>query len=256
MAFEESFLVVDGCRIRLRRGGAGAPMLYLHGADGAPVIQPFMNTLASRYDLLVPEHPGFGQSDEIDWLENIHDLAYFYLDLLDHLKLPEVHLVGSSIGGWLAMEIAVRDPSRVRSMTLVGPAGIRLPDAQPGDIFLWSHEQMVSNLFHNPAIVERVLALPVSEADQDIRLKNRHTTALLAWEPRLHDPHLSKWLHRAKMPVRIVWGAQDKVMPPACGKRLAELMPNATLQLIDQCGHLPQIEHPDAFCAAVAEVAR
>ena len=120
MAFEESFLVVDGCRIRLRRGGAGAPMLYLHGADGAPVIQPFMNTLASRYDLLVPEHPGFGQSDEIDWLENIHDLAYFYLDLLDHLKLPEVHLVGSSIGGWLAMEIAVRDPSRVRSMTLVG----------------------------------------------------------------------------------------------------------------------------------------
>ena len=256
MAFEETFLTVKGCRIRLRRSGSGPSMVYLHGADGAALIAPFMTKLSEQYDLLVPEHPGYGQSEEIDWLENIHDLAYFYLDLFDHLKLGEIHLVGSSIGGWLAMEIAVRNPERIRSMTLVGPAGIRAPGAQPGDIFLWSHEQLVANLFHSRAIVERVLALPVTEADQDIRLKNRHTTALLAWEPRLHDPHLAKWIHRANMPVRIVWGAQDKVMPLAWGQKLVELMPHASLQVFDQCGHLPQIEYPEAFCAAVAEVAK
>ncbi len=256
MSFEESFLTVAGCRIRLRRAGNGPAMVYLHGADGAALIQPFMHQLAERYQLFVPEHPGFGQSDETPWLENIHDLAYFYLDLFDHLKLSELHLVGSSIGGWLAMEIAVRDPRRIRSMTLVGPAGVRTPDSQPGDIFLWSREQLIKNLFHNPALIEKVLALPVTEADQDIQLKNRHTTALLAWEPRLHDPHLSKWLHRANMPVKILWGAQDKVIPPAWGKRLAELMPRARLQIVEQCGHLPQVEHPEIFCTAVAEVAR
>lgn len=256
MSFEESFLTVKDCRIRLRRSGKGPSMVYLHGADGAALIAPFMTRLAEHYDLLIPEHPGYGQSQETDWLENIHDLAYFYLDLFDHLQLKEVHLVGSSIGGWLAMEIAVRSPERIRSMTLVGPAGIRVPEAQPGDIFLWSHEQLVGNLFHNSATVERVLAVPVTEADQDIRLKNRHTTALLAWEPRLHDPHLAKWLHRAKMPVRLIWGAQDKVIPLACGHKLAELLPNASLQVLDQCGHLPQIEYPDLFCAAVSEVAK
>lgn len=256
MSFEESFLTLNDCRIRLRRSGSGPTMVYLHGADGAAQIAPFMNKLAERYDLLIPEHPGYGQSDETPWLENIHDLAYFYLDLFDHLELGPVHLVGSSIGGWLAMEIAVRSPQRIRSMTLVGPAGIRVPGVQPGDIFLWSHEQLVRNLFYDPALADRVLSLPVAEADQDIRLKNRHTTALLAWEPRLHDPHLHKWLHRADMPVRIVWGAQDKVMPLACGERLAQLMPHARLQVIDQCGHLPQIEYPDIFCAAVADAAK
>jgi len=251
MSFQETFITINDCRVRIRRKGQGTPMIYLHGADGAAMIQPFMETLAEKYDLIVPEHPGFGQSDETPWLENMHDMAYFYLDLLDHLQLPAVHLVGSSLGGWLAMEIAIRAPHRVKSMFLSAPAGVRVANDPPGDIFLWSPEQMARNLFHNQALAEKVLAIPLSEEDQNIRLKNRHTTALLAWEPRLHDPCLHKWLHRVKMPVSILWGAQDKIMPLACGEKLKSHMPHAHLQVIDQCGHLPQIEHPGAFCAAV-----
>jgi pimeloyl-ACP methyl ester carboxylesterase len=214
-----------------------------------------METLAQGYDLIVPEHPGFGQSDETPWLENMHDLAYYYLDLLDHLQLPAVHLVGSSLGGWLAMEIAIRAPHRVKSMLLSAPAGVRVPNDPPGDIFLWTPEQMARNLFHNQDLAEKVLAIPLSEDDQNIRLKNRHTTALLAWEPRLHDPCLHKWLHRANMPVTILWGAQDKIMPLACGEKIKSHLPNARLQVIDQCGHLPQIERPGVFCAAVQHIA-
>jgi len=91
MSFQETFITLKECRVRIRRKGQGTPMIYLHGADGAAMIQPFMETLAQSYDLIVPEHPGFGQSDETPWLENMHDLAYFYLDLLDHLQLPAVH---------------------------------------------------------------------------------------------------------------------------------------------------------------------
>src|SRR5258705_8920315 len=99
MAFSQRFIEVDGCRISLRRGGSGEPLLYLHGASGVPAVLPFMEKLAQRFDVLLPEHPGFGASDEPEWLENILDLAYFYLDVLARLQLRRVHLVRSSPRG-------------------------------------------------------------------------------------------------------------------------------------------------------------
>jgi pimeloyl-ACP methyl ester carboxylesterase len=256
MPFEDSFVTVDGCRTHLRRGGRGPAMLYLHGANGAPAVQPFMETLAADFDLIVPEHPGFGLSDEPAWLENMHDLAYFYLDLLDQLELPSVHLVGSSLGGWLAMEMAVRQPKRFPSMVLIGAAGIRVPDAQSGDIFLWSAEQTTRNIFFDQALAEKMLSVPPTPEQQDTQLKNRHTTALLGWQPRLYDPYLHKWLHRLQMPVKLVWGAQDKVMPVAFGHALKALIPNAELEILENCGHLPQAEKPREFCACVKQLAQ
>ncbi|HEX9397958.1 MAG TPA: alpha/beta hydrolase, partial [Burkholderiales bacterium] len=140
---------LDGCRVHLRRGGTGKPLLFLHGASGAPAIMPFMETLAGRFDVLVPEHPGYGQSDEPEWLENIHDMAYFYLDFLKQLNLSDVVLIGNSMGGWIAMEMAVRDTSRLASLVLVGPAGIAAPGVRPADIFLMPPEVLIRNLFHN-----------------------------------------------------------------------------------------------------------
>lgn len=242
--FQESFPSIDGCRTHLQRGGKGPALLYLHGANGVPAVPEFARQLAQDFDVLVPEHPGFGQSDEPAWLEDMHDLAYFYLDLLDQLQLPQVHLIGSSLGGWLAMEMAVREPSRFTSLVLVGSAGIRIPEAQPGDIFLWTPEQAAANVYHDPALAAQVLAHPL---DTDTRLKNAHTTAALAWGPRLHDPKLHKWLHRLRMPVQIAWGEQDKVMPLPYAYALQKLIPHASVEIFSDCGHLPQIEKSAEF---------
>ena len=125
MIFKQGFVDVDGCRISLRRGGSGPPLLFLHGASGAPAILPFMEKLAQRFEVLVPEHPGYGLSDEPAWLDNIHDVAYFYLDFLKSLNLQKTILIGSSLGGWIAMEMAVRDTSRIKSLVLVSPAESR-----------------------------------------------------------------------------------------------------------------------------------
>ena len=206
MKFSQSFVEVDGCRVNLRRGGGGQPLLYLHGASGAPVIMPFMERLAERFEVLVPEHPGYGLSDEPGWLENIHDAAYFYLDFLEQLRLENVVVVGSSMGGWMAMELAVRDTSRLASLVLVAPAGISAPGVQPADIFLMSAEELVRNLFFDQRLAEARLAEPLTPEALDIALKNKHTTARLAWEPRLHDPFLPKWLHRIDVPVKIKIG--------------------------------------------------
>src|SRR5271170_6468461 len=138
--FSTSVLAVRGCRIRLMRGGAGSPLVVLHGASGANV-QPFMQQLSQKFDVIAPEHPGFGDSDTPDWLDNIHDLAYFYLDLLDELKLNGVHLVGNSLGGWIAAELAVRNTQRLASLTLAGSAGLDVPGVKQMDSFLTSDEE-------------------------------------------------------------------------------------------------------------------
>ncbi len=109
--YSTSVVAVRGCRIRLMRGGAGDPLIYLHGASGASWL-PFLQTLSKHFDVIAPEHPGFGESDTPDWLDTIHDLAYFYLDLFDALQLTDVHLVGNSLGGWIAAELAVRSTAQ------------------------------------------------------------------------------------------------------------------------------------------------
>lgn len=253
MNFSDGFLDVNGCKTHLRRGGSGAPLLYLHGASGAPAIMPFMEKLAARFDVFVPEHPGFGLSEEPEWLENIHDLAYFYLDFLRKLDLRGVTLIGSSLGGWTALEIAVRDASRLASLVLIGPAGISVPGVHPADTFLWPEDELARNLFHDHKFAEQRLAQPQTPEAIELSLKNRHTTARLAWEPRMHDPYLPKWLHRIEVPVKIVWGAQDKILPVAFAHEFKRLIPHAELHIVEGAGHLPQAEKPDLFCELVCK---
>ena len=248
MTFTDTFVEVDGCRTHLRRGGSGEPLLFLHGASGAPVVMPFMEKLAQRFDVLVPEHPGYGLSDEPEWLENIHDVAYFYLGFLKKLDLKNTLVVGSSMGGWIAMEMAVRDTSRIKSLVLVSPAGIAAPGVRPADIFLMPPEEVVKNLFFDQKLAQARLAQP---ENVDISLKNRHTTARLAWEPRLHDPFLPKWLHRIDVPVKIIWGREDRIIPVGFVKEYQRLLPKAQVHILENTGHLPHAEKADEFVELV-----
>ncbi|HYJ44927.1 MAG TPA: alpha/beta fold hydrolase, partial [Xanthobacteraceae bacterium] len=117
-----STISIRDCRIRVMRGGSGSPMLFLHGGGGAGTWLPFMSRLAATFDVIVPEHPGFGGSDTPPWLDTVPDLANFYLDFFEELGLDGVHLVGQSLGGWVAAELAVRNTSRLASLTLVAAA--------------------------------------------------------------------------------------------------------------------------------------
>ena len=126
MGAPEDLIEINGNPILLRRKGAGDPLLFLHGAGGIPAWLPFFDQLAERFDLLVPDHPSYGASPTPDWLDSVGDLGYFYLDFLEALDLTEVHVIGQSLGGWIALEMAVRNTSRIKSLTLMAPAGIRI----------------------------------------------------------------------------------------------------------------------------------
>ena len=252
MAHRESMETVAGCRVRVMRKGEGEPLLFLHGAAGAGRWLPFMETLSASYDVIVPEHPGFGGSDTPDWLDNVGDLAFFYLDFIDHVGLEKVHLVGTSLGGWVAAELATRCSDRLRTLTLVAPAGIHVKGVKRADMFLMSPEALTQNLFHDQELAKNAPA-PANEEELLVVLKNRLTTAKLAWSPRLYNPHLRKWLHRIKVPTKIVWGENDKILPAEYGPAYRDLIPGSSLEVIPACGHLPHVEKAPAFAATVTK---
>jgi pimeloyl-ACP methyl ester carboxylesterase len=245
----DTMIAVSGCRIRVMRGGAGAPLLMLHGGGGAGIWLPCMAELAKKFDLIAPEHPGFGASDTPPWLDTVGDLANFYLDFLDQLDLNGVHLVGSSLGGWIAADLAVRNASRLASLTLIGAAGIHVPGVEQVDTFLSGEEQRVRDLFHDQELAEAVVANSERSGQEDVALKNRATTAKLTWQPRSHDPQLQKWLHRIKVPTLLIWGDHDRLFPKEYAFAYERLIPGAKVVIIPDCGHLPQVEKADEFVA-------
>jgi len=256
MPMQDSFIDIRGCKVRMLRSGKGTPLVFLHGANGLPGWLPFMETLSKHHDVIVPEHPGFGQSDTPDWLDRAGDLAYFYLDLFKHLNLGKVHLVGTSLGGWIAAELAVRNDTVLASLTLVAPAGVRVKGTQMADIFLWSPEKMSRNLVHDPEMAARMMPVEMTEAQQMLVLKNRLTTARLAWQPRLHNPDLRKWLHRVSVPTQILWGAQDQLIPASYAQAWCDLIPSSRSTIFPSCGHLPHVEVTDLYCQTLTQFIR
>jgi pimeloyl-ACP methyl ester carboxylesterase len=244
-------IAVRGCNITMMRGGAGRPLLILHGAGGMGSWAPYMADLATRHDVIVPEHPGFGASDTPDWLDNIPDLANFYLDVLDQLDLQNVDLVGFSIGGWIAAELAARNTRRLASLTLVAAAGIHVKGVEQIDTFLRNDEQRIRDMFHDPRRADEMLQHASRPELEDIHLKNRTTTAKLIWQPRGYDPHLYKWLHRIDVPTLLIWGANDRLFPKDYALAYQRLIPGSKVEIIADCGHLPQVEQRQAFVSAL-----
>jgi pimeloyl-ACP methyl ester carboxylesterase len=240
-------LDVDGCTVSYQRAGAGPPLLYLHGGFGVTGWMPWMDRLAAAHDLIVPDHPGWGRSPMPSWLDNIHDLAYFYLDFMKALGLERVHVVGHSLGGWIACEIGVRSTARLATLSLIAPAGLRAPGVQKFDIFLATREATTRAAYHDPALAERVLAQPLEGDALDVDLQNRFSTARVGWQPRLYDPHLHKWLHRIDVPVLVLWGADDRIVPLAHSAEFTSRIPGARAVVIPNCGHVPQVEQLGAF---------
>jgi pimeloyl-ACP methyl ester carboxylesterase len=245
-------VTVAGATIRLFRGGAGQPLVFLHGAGGHTGWMPFLDELSRRFLVLAPEHPGFGQSDDPPWLDDIADLAYFHLDLLAALKLDRVHLVGTSLGGWVAAEMAVRSTARLASLTLVGAVGITAGGDLIPDVFRMPEEENLRRFYADPDRAARRLG-DLDRADYRIVAKNRATVTRLAYRPRFHNPGLPQWLHRIDVPTLLLWGAADRLVPTAFGEAYRTLIPGARLVVLPDAGHAPFDEQKSAFLQAFGE---
>ncbi len=252
----ETTVPIRDCKLYLRRGGSGESMLFLHGASGVPGWAPVFQGLSDHFELLVPDHPTYGRSDGPEWLEHMNDMAMFYLDFLDELDLRNLHLVGNSLGGWLAMEIAVRNSTRLKSLTLVGSAGIRIKGKPIVDIFMMDPDDLTRALFYDQSHADAILAAELTEEQVDIQLRNRVSTARLGWQPRLFNPSLRNWLHRIRVPTHIVWGDTDRIVDPVYADELGRLIGGSEVSIIERAGHLPHFERADAFINVVLDFIR
>jgi pimeloyl-ACP methyl ester carboxylesterase len=250
----EEMIAVNGTQIRLLRGGrAGAPpLVFLHGAGGHTGWMKFLDELAEDFAVFAPEHPGFGRSDDPPWLDDIGDLAYFYLDLIEALGLDRVHLMGTSLGGWIAAELAVRNQARLASLTLVGAVGITANGRPIDDIFRMPVEENLRRFYADPERAARRLG-DMANVDMNLVAKNRATVMRLAYRPRFHNPGLATWLHRITVPTLLIWGDKDGLVPVEFGEAYRALIRGSRLVVLENAGHAPFDEQKDAFLAAFRE---
>jgi pimeloyl-ACP methyl ester carboxylesterase len=243
-----------GTEIELTKGGAGRPLLILHGPWGNPGWLRYLDQLSSDFEIYLPTHPGFGKSDRHGGLETIHDLVDFYQDFLGHFALERPALMGFSMGGWLAAELAATCPDRLGKLVLVGAAGLRVEQAKIADIFLATKPELMALMFHDAQAVEELsLIFPDAPSDEESAAAERSQimAQVLAWKPFMHNPKLPYRLHRIRNPTLVVWGRQDGVVPLPHGEAYAWAIPGAQLKVIEHCGHAPELERPAEFAAIV-----
>jgi pimeloyl-ACP methyl ester carboxylesterase len=253
-------LRVADVELELLDTGQGAaararPILFLHGGGGFSPQQPFVAPLAEKRRFVAPTHPGFGKSTLPDWLDSIDDIAHLYLELMDILQLDGIHLVGCSIGGWIAAEMATKSPERFRRIVFCGPVGVKVgpPDKLDiPDIFAMAQADALKLTFHDP---ERMKPDTAKMSDDELAamFRARETLALLTWEPWMHNPKLKRRLHRVASPTLFIRGESDGLVSEAYLDAYARLLPDARTMTIKAAGHVPQLEQPAAFAAAVLE---
>ena len=246
-AWREEHVSVAGRPVHLLRGGQGEPLLVLHRDNGYPAGQRFFDLLADRFSVYVPSLPGYHGSDPPDWtwLWNVRDLAVVLGQLLQRLGLDRVWVVGLGFGGWLGAEMATMCDRRVKGMVLVAPMGIQPTERQIYDQFLVSSEVYAQRGFSDRAKFDDAYgSLP--EYEQLERWEtDREMTSRIGWKPYMFNRSLPKLLQAVTTPALIVWGREDAVVPLECGRLYAEALPHGRLEVIDNCGHVADIERPD-----------
>jgi len=251
--FREQSLTVNGVKTAMLVGGAGEPLVFLHGG-GVFSGFDFAIPWTERFKVYIPFHPGFGASGDDPELAEMHDYVLHYLELFDQVGLERgLRLVGFSMGGWLAAELALEHRRRLAKLVLVAPAGLRDPEHPGTDLFRIPPEEVPGYLVHDFGVIARHLP---KEPDPDFvaaRYREMTTVARIAWEHPF-SRLLPRWLHRINLPTLLVWGEDDRLIPCAQSATWARLIPGAVVRTFPNAGHLVLDERPEAV-RTVAEFA-
>ena len=226
---------------------------------GEAIWLPHLQRLAERYELHVPAHPGFLTSEGIDEIRDMEDLVYHYLAYMDRMGWDSVDVLGLSLGGWIAAEIAARYPERVSRLVLAASVGIWIREKPIADMFARDSrfpERIKALLFHD--IECPAAQMMPSPADMNlpdevlINIMNAlAATAKIGWNPLMHDPRLESLLPRVRAETLVLWGAGDRLVPVDYAQKFGRLIPGARVEVIPECGHLIPLEKPEEFHRAV-----
>jgi pimeloyl-ACP methyl ester carboxylesterase len=251
VVWTDSATEAAGLKLHLSRGGRGRPVLVLHHETGTLERLPFYDALAAKHDVLVPHHPGFGKSERPEWMRNARDIAVIYRGMLSDMGLREAALVGLGFGGWIAAEMASMAPNDVSHLVLVGAMGVKPPEGDILDQAIVGYIDYARAGFHDEAAFDRVYgAAPSTEqlVEWDIC---REMSFRIAWKPYMYSQTLPHLLGSVRAPSLVVWGDDDRIVPLSAGRRYAGALPNAKLEIVENCGHCVDMEKPDALAGLI-----
>jgi pimeloyl-ACP methyl ester carboxylesterase len=235
--------------------GEGRPFLILHGGAGPLSVAGFADLLAEaeHVRVLTPTHPGFGGTPHPAALRSPGGLAATYSALLDKLDLHDVTLIGNSVGGWIAAELAIAGSSRVSRLVLVDAVGIEVPGHPVADFFALTMDQVADLSYHDPDSFRiDVAAMPA--AQREAIAGNRAALAVYAGTAML-DPTLHNRLAAVTVPTLVLWGDSDRIVDSDYGRAFAAAIPGARFELLTDTGHVPQIETPQQLLATISAFA-
>ncbi|MGE0679748.1 MAG: alpha/beta fold hydrolase [Candidatus Binatia bacterium] len=249
--WREETVHVAGTDLTCITGGTGAPILVLHEELGHPGWLRWHSELARSRTVIIPQHPGFGKSPRVERVRNVRDLGAFYTKVLRERGLRPLDVIGFSLGGWIAADMAASDPSQFRKMVLVAPAGVKPPEGDIMDLFIVTAKAYLDASVKDTQSAPEFAKLyggeqtpEQFEAWEDARAE----TSRLAWTPYMFYPNFASLLENVVgLPTLLVWGKQDQIVPFSAAEVYKKSIPGAELVAFDNCGHRPEVEKQAEF---------
>jgi pimeloyl-ACP methyl ester carboxylesterase len=247
---------VGPVEVTVSEQGRGRPFLLLHGGAGPQSVTGFAALLAQSHEVRVitPTHPGFGGTPRPESLSNPGGLASVYIELLNQLELEDVVVVGNSVGGWIAAEMALLGSSRIGAIILIGAVGIEVDGHPVADFFSLTMDEVAELSYYDPDSF-RIDLSTMPPAQQQLMAGNRATLAAYAGT-QMADPTLRARLAAVDYPTLVLSGESDGIADPEYGRTFADSIPCAKFQMLARTGHMPQIETPQELTAVIMEFAR
>ena len=243
-AWSETTHKIAGCDIFLARAGKGRPILVLHHDTGTLERLPFYDSLAAKFDVLIPHHPGYGRSQRPEWLRSVRDIAAMYGGLLNELKVESCALVGLGFGGWIAAEMATFAPRSVSHLVLVGAMGVKPPEGDILDEAIVSYIDYARAGFHDQKAFDAIYGADPTTDQLEQWDICREMNFRIAWKPYKYSQTLPHLLSTVRTPSLIVWGDDDRVVPRTAADRYKASLPKAKLEIVKSCGHCVDMEKP------------
>jgi pimeloyl-ACP methyl ester carboxylesterase len=242
-------LAVNGVTVEAVERGQGRPILFLHPGIGIDPGAPVLTELARGGRVIAPSHPGFAGSQLPKGMGTVDDLSYFYLDLLDHLDLRDVLVVGVGLGGWLAAEIATKNDTRLSQLVMANAIGVKIGDRETRDIVdIWAltPDELSALAWADPSRGK----IDYKSLPQEASLaaaRNREAYGRFCWSPYMHNPKLKNRLHRIRIPTLFLWGTADRILSEKYGRGYCAMIAGARFETIENAGHYPHLEQPQEF---------
>lgn len=250
----ERTVEVQGIQTHLFEAGSptAPPLLYLHGTNLGNLWLDYHNVLAQHFHIFAPDTPGFGLTARPDWMRDMSDYILYFRDLLDTLGLDKPNIVGHSLGGWMVAELAVWYPERVSKLVLSNAAGIRVKGSPIADLFAMNIQEVLAACFDDPMAAMPLMPAEFNTDYMIAQYLERMTLATLAWNPS-YDPKLERRLARVKCPTLVIWGENDRLIPPVYGDTLHKIIAGSKLVKLAGTGHMPMFEKHEEWTNEIAD---